>query len=232
MRVKDKLSMTKEELIENGPITIVALGDSVTHGVLMGSISFETVYWNRLKQRIAAINAPYSYVPINVINAGIEGTTATIALKRLDKQVLAHNPDLVIVCFGLNDCGGPLEDYLSSLRTIFERCRDHGADVIFLTPNMMCTYVADDTALFLREVAASCAEAQNSGRMDRYIDAARTMAEEMGVPVCDCYAKWKKLNETQDTTMLLSNRVNHPTAEMHQLFSDSLFEMIFIEEAE
>ena len=227
MKIKEKLNMTKEQLIENGPITIVALGDSVTHGVLMGEINFETVYWNRLKKRIAAINAPCPYVPVNVINAGIEGTTAKIALKRLDKQVLAHNPDLVIVCFGLNDCGGELEDYVESMRTIFRRCRESGADVIFLTPNMMCTYVAEDCAGFLRGVAAGCAEGQNSGRMDRYIEAAVTMAQEEGIPVCDCYAKWKEMSKTVDTTMLLSNRVNHPTAAMHQLFSDSLFDMIF-----
>lgn len=227
MRIKEKLNMNKEQLIENGPITIVALGDSVTHGVLMGEINFETVYWNRLKKRIAAINAPCPYVPVNVINAGIEGTTAKIALKRLDKQVLAHNPDLVIVCFGLNDCGGELEDYVESMRTIFRRCRESGADVIFLTPNMMCTYVAEDCAGFLRDVAAGCAEGQNSGRMDRYIEAAVAMAKEEGIPVCDCYAKWKEMSKTVDTTMLLSNRVNHPTAAMHQLFSDSLFDMIF-----
>jgi hypothetical protein len=40
MKIKEKLNMTKEQLIENGPITIVALGDSVTHGVLMGEINF------------------------------------------------------------------------------------------------------------------------------------------------------------------------------------------------
>ena len=227
MRIKEKLNMNKEQLIENGPITIVALGDSVTHGVLMGEINFETVYWNRLKKRIAAINAPVPYVPINVINAGIEGTTAKIAVKRLDKQVLDHNPDLVIVCFGLNDCGGELEDYVESLRTIFRRCREHGADDIFLTPNMMCTYVAEDCAGFLRGVAAGCAEAQNNGRMDRYIEAARVMAKEEGIPVCDCYAKWREMSKTVDTTMMLSNRVNHPTAVMHQMFSDSLFDMIF-----
>lgn len=43
----------------------------------------------------------------------------------------------------------------------------------------------------------------------------------------DCYKKWKKLSETQDITYLLANRINHPTKEMHELFAQSLFEMIF-----
>ena len=52
----------------------------------------------------------------------------------------------------------------------------------------------------------------------------------MNIPVCDCYAKWKELAKTQDTTMLLANRINHPTKEMHELFAQSLFEMIFDDE--
>ena len=63
--------------------------------------------------------------------------------------------------------------------------------------------------------------------MDLYMESAVRLAEEMGVPVCDCYAKWKKLAETEDTTMLLINRINHPTPGMHELFAESLFQMIF-----
>lgn len=64
------------------------------------------------------------------------------------------------------------------------------------------------------------------------MDAAKALAEEMGVPVCDCYAEWKKLSETEDVTMLLCNRINHPTKEMHELFAQKLFEMIFADKPE
>lgn len=229
MHIKDKCRMTRQQLVEQGPITIVAFGDSVTHGVLMGEINYETVYWNRLKRKIEAIHAPLSYIPVNVINAGIEGDSATGALCRIDRQVLIHQPDLVIVCFGLNDVSGELEDYVSSLRIIFEKCRSGGADVIFMTPNMLNTYVAEDTPPEFREFAAVTAQYQNDGRMDRYMAAAKAAAADMGIPVCDCYAQWKKRSETQDTTMLLANRINHPTQEMHELFADSLFRMIFAE---
>ena len=47
------------------------------------------------------------------------------------------------------------------------------------------------------------------------------------VAVCDVYSKWKEMAKTKDTTLLLANRINHPTREMHQLFADSLFETIF-----
>lgn len=224
MHIKDKIIMDRAGLEKEGPITIVAFGDSVTHGSLLDSMNYETVYWNLLRKKI---NAVRDYMPVNVINAGIGGITASGSLERTDRQVISHNPDLVIVCFGLNDVGGELEVYLAALREIFEKCIKSGADVIFMTPNMLNTYVADDTPEEHRDYAVLTAEWQNNGRMDLFMSSAVKLAEEMGVAVCDCYSKWKEISKTQDTTKLLINRINHPIPEMHELFADSLFKMIF-----
>lgn len=224
MKIKEKLFLDYAGLVEHGPINIVAFGDSVTHGaVAADEINYETVYWNRLKKKL---NEVRNYVPVNTINAGIGGITAKDSLERMERQVFSHLPDLVIVCFGLNDVNGTLEDYLSSLRIIFEKCKEKEVDVIFLTPNMLNTYVAEGTEEQYLDYAAVTAGFQNNGRMDLYIESAVKLANEMDVPVCDCYSKWKKLSETEDTTMLLANYINHPTKEMHALFADSLFEMI------
>lgn len=60
---------------------------------------------------------------MNVINAGIGGISAKTSMERMDKQVLSHNPDLIIVCFGLNDVNGTLEEYLDSLEEIFVKAK-------------------------------------------------------------------------------------------------------------
>ena len=54
----------------------------------------------------------------------------------------------------------------------------------------------------------------------------QALAREMGVTLCDCYSDWKRLSETEDVTMLLVNRINHPTSEMHELFARRLFDVI------
>ena len=77
MLISEKINFNMQELITNGPITIVAFGDSVTYvAVGEGEINYETVYWNRLKNKIHNFR---NFVPINVINAGIGGITAYIA---------------------------------------------------------------------------------------------------------------------------------------------------------
>lgn len=225
MRIKDKINLDYTGLVEHGPINIVAFGDSVTHGAVgAGEIDYETVYWNRLRKKILEVR---NYVPVNVINAGIGGITAEASLGRIERDVLSHNPDLVIVCFGLNDVNGPLETYLNSLKIIFEKCRADDRDVIFLTPNMLNTRVADDTEPVYMQYAAVTAGYQNGGRMDEYMTGACELAREAGIAVCDCYSVWKEISRTQDITDLLANRINHPTREMHELFAQSLFDILF-----
>ncbi|MBQ8310698.1 MAG: SGNH/GDSL hydrolase family protein [Clostridia bacterium] len=228
MKIKEKLKLDCAGLIAHGPITIVAFGDSVTHGALyFDEIDYDTVYHRLLAKKISAVR---NYVPVNVVNAGIGGLTAVQSLERMDAQVFAHNPDLVIIAFGLNDVNRTLEEYVGSLRTMFEKCLARDIETVFLTPNMLNTYVADDLPKMYHEYASKMANFQNNGRMDTYIDAARALAHSMGVKVADCYAKWRELSKTQDTTVLLANRINHPTREMHELFADTLFDVIFDDE--
>lgn len=224
MKITEKLKMDRDELIKNGPITIVALGDSVTHGAVIGpSLFHETVYHNRLKNMIYAVR---DYVPITVVNAGIGGITASQSIQRTD-LFTALKPDLFIICFGLNDVNEPLEAFLASLKSIFGKCLDCGADVIYMSPNMLNTHVAEGTEPQYFEYAHKTAKIQNDGTMDRYINEAISLASSMGVTVCDCYGEWKKLSKTQDITMLLANRINHPTVEMHEFFARMLFNTIF-----
>ena len=226
MKVKEKLMFETQGHVKHGPINIVIFGDSVSHGALNGNYDYENVYWNRLKKMI---NKVKDYMPINMINSAVAGSTATQALERIDNWVLNHNPDLVIVCFGLNDVNDPLETYLSSLKIIFNRCTEKGVDVIFMTPNMLNTHVVPDTPKEHYDYAFVTAEMQNSGKFDKYIYAAIDLAKNEGITVCDCYSKWKEIAKTEDVTMLLANRINHPISEMHELFAEGLYEIIMAE---
>ena len=225
MKIIDKIHMDKTALEENGAITIVVFGDSVSHGAVgPGEMDYENVYWNRLRKKILSIR---NYVPVNVINAAIGGTVALNSLKRFEKQALLHNPDLIIICFGLNDVNGSLEGFIDPLREMFSKCNERGIEVIYMTPNMLNTYVHENTHRDVVEYAKKTADMQNSGKMDLFMQSAVALCEEMGVMCCDCYSEWKKLSETEDTTLLLANYINHPTSEMHELFAKKLFMTLF-----
>lgn len=223
MDIRKKLLMDISEIHTKGAINIVIFGDSVSHGAISGYNDYDNVYWNRLRRKF---NEYRDTVPVNMINSAIGGTTSTESVARIESQILKHEPDMVIVCFGLNEVNRPLEDFMSSLKTIFSKCMNAGAEVIYMTPNMLNTYVAEGTREMHLEYAAKMAHCQTSGIMDNYIYSAINLAKEMGVAVCDCYSEWKKLAQTQDTTQLLANKINHPIPEMHELFATKLYDLI------
>lgn len=228
MKITEKINLDYNGLIEHGSITIVVFGASVTHGAFgEGEIDYDSVYHKLFRDKILAVN---NYVPVNIINSGIGGTTAYGSLGRFEKQALAFQPDLLIIAFALNDVNGPLDEYLYALKEMFTKAQARGIEVVFMTPNMMNTYVAEDTPKVHLEYAKVVAKLQTSGKVDEYIQRAREVAKECGVKVADCYAKWKELSKTTDTTLLLDNRINHPSREMHKLFADTLFETVFGED--
>ena len=60
------------------------------------------------------------------------------------------------------------------------------------------------------------------------MEAARELCASMEIPVCDCYALWKKLADGGvNTTDLLSNYLNHPTREMNKMFAYELVRTMF-----
>ena len=213
--------------------TIAFLGDSVTQGCFeiykKTEKDIETIfdqnyaYHTYLKKALTVL---FPSVPVNVINAGISGDCAPHALERLERDVLKYNPDLVVVCFGLNDVFLEIKNYTTALDGIFKKLNEYGCEVIFMTPNTMNTYISphiiDED---IREIAERHISYQKDGIMDIFMDAAREVCAKNKVPVCDCYAKWKLMADNGvDTTELLSNKLNHPSRDMNWLFAVSLLE--------
>ena len=243
MRIIEKLAARARDNQGAPGVTIAFLGDSVTQGCFEVYVKndgdIEAVYdprhaYHRQVQDILAVL--YPSVPVNIINAGISGDNATAALKRVQRDVIQHKPDLTVVCFGLNDCGAGdagLPVYIDSLTRLFRALREDGSELVFMTPNMMATEVSCHIPQGLvRDIAASIANSQVTGVLDRYLDAARALCEQENVPVCDCYRKWQMMHQGGvNTTDLLSNYINHPTREMNWLFAYSLVETFFTAQA-
>ena len=240
MKIIEKFNKKARNLKGESPVCMAFLGDSVTQGCFGDFQISETLvdtvfdaengYHTKLRK---IFNMLYPNVPLNIINAGISGGNAREGAERLERDVLRFSPDLCVVCFGLNDSclqiENSLEIYKKSLTEIFTRLKESNIEVIFMTPNMMCTEATNSvTEPLINQITKNVSEVQLSGKLESFLNEAKKIAENMDIPVCDCYAKWKTLYESGvNINILLSNKINHPTAEMNGVFAYSLAETIF-----
>ncbi len=109
--------------------TIVAFGDSLTA---------RTGWVDMLGGRFGS----------DVINSGVGGDNTNAGKSRFNQDVLAYEPDIVIVNFGMNDQAHvitqdrpnvSLEVYTANLEYFAQTLTAEGIDVIFATPNAVCT---------------------------------------------------------------------------------------------
>ena len=237
MKICELLSRKQSNLWEHKPITIAFLGDSVTQGCfecyLTSTNGLETVfdYKNVYSTRVREIlNILYPTVQVNIINSGISGDCAAWGVKRLERDILSYNPDLVVVSYGLNDSSKGMDgikEYIHSLETIFLSLKDKETEIVFLTQNYMNTQISPHLKeeKFINLAKSFSENTQNSGVLKAYFEEAIKSCEKYNVKVCNLYAAWEKINNAGvNTTELLANKLNHPIREMHYYIAIKLIE--------
>lgn len=87
------LVVSSNALVAQEPATLVTFGDSTT--ATRGDLK---VYAGSLQREL-----PERGLPIHVVNAGMAGHNTDHARDRFESDVLAHNPEIVVIQFGIND---------------------------------------------------------------------------------------------------------------------------------
>ena len=125
------LARAKPPLQGDQALTIVALGSSSTAGT--GASSPDHSYPAQLQ---SLLERRFPAASVRVVNRGIGGETVAANLVRLDRDVLALQPDLVIWQVGTNDAllAVPPLTVRRELLEGIERVRATGADIVLLDP--------------------------------------------------------------------------------------------------
>jgi lysophospholipase L1-like esterase len=169
---------------------LVCFGDSVTQGV--PHCAPEDTFVALLERRLNMHYRPA--LQVQAINAGVSGENTFEGLARIERDVLAHQPDLVAVEFGLNDIRYEPEktvseaQFAANLREIHARIVAVGAAVIFMTPNpIINVFHPYSQATNYYDRWGGC-DALNA----IYAAIIRQVAAELQAPLCDVYAAFVK----------------------------------------
>ncbi|WP_404381986.1 arylesterase [Caenispirillum salinarum] len=109
---------------EGDPVTLLALGDSLTAGY---DLPQDAAFPVRLEEALRTRG-----LDVKVINAGVSGDTTAGGLARLDWLISGQDIDAAIVELGANDAlrGLPPEDAKKNLDAILSKLKDQGVNVL------------------------------------------------------------------------------------------------------
>ena len=146
------------------PLKIVFFGDSITEAAV------------QRKGYIHRLDSAISDEHVQFIGAGISGHKVPDLQKRLERDVLSHDPDLVFIYIGINDVwhsqhgqGTPQEQFEAGLRDLIAKIEAQGARVILATP----TVIGEKRSNALDPM------------LEEYATISRQVAQDTGVHLCD-----------------------------------------------
>lgn len=139
-RMNGYLANTVKKLRANEKIKIAYFGSSFMRGA---DTDYPVV--KPLKQRIISwFNENYPNVQTELIDAELNGTDSTLGLYRLDNEVLAYSPDLVLIDFSVCDFEmNTPEKSAKNLENIIRRVMEHQKDTDIVLLNSLSSKMAD-----------------------------------------------------------------------------------------
>ena len=130
----DNLPHTIKKLKEHAPLTIVAYGDSITHGVGASRLAHIPPYlppWPELV--VYRLKNIYHDKHIQLYNSAQSGATSTWAKDYARRMVNSLNPDLAIIAFGQNDFWSlSAETFSNNVAETIKIIREQNPNVEFL----------------------------------------------------------------------------------------------------
>lgn len=160
----------------------------------------------------------YEKTSVSTINAGIAGDNLIQMSKRLYRDVIRYQPDLVLINGSLNwdeNMMGSTSEYKAILRDMVHRIKkETQADIILLTPN------GD-----LPNTLFGNLNVPEPTTIER-VQTIRELADEEKVCLADVYAVWENARDAGcPWRELLANGVNHPGVEGHEVYALTLMKL-------
>lgn len=189
------------------------IGDSISAG---GEASEPRLaYYQRFADYLAAL-VPGSNLQLT--NQAIGGEASGGGAERIERDIVALQPDLVTIGYGMNDQnqyehgpGTTLADFEQNLRTMIEAIKGNtAAGLVLVTP---CEPNPDWL--------------YTSGKTGEYADVIRKLGAEYEVGVADVHALWQEeLAAGKTHGSLLLNHINHPNDYGHYVYFQAFERML------
>lgn len=180
---------------------ILFAGDSITHGPLhtKGYRSYSEHFNERIRGEAVSGNLKSDNF---VINTGVSSADTTHVLASYETWVKTHNPKIVFLTFGMNDCATiTIDEYKNNLKTLVNKIREMGAIPIIQTINTT--------------------NGSREEQLPIFMEGARAVANELDVFLIDHNKYWSDLGKSV-TNAWLGDAI-HPNEKGHLEIAKLIF---------
>ena len=210
----EQLGPFRAKLRAHPPVTVVVLGDSISTGLDASALSQAEPRQPGYPDLVAAALQTRCGSPVALHNLAVSGMDAAWGLTQIP-AVLTHQPDLLLLAFGMNDASGKRtpDEFARLSQEIVQRVR---------TAQPKCS------AILVSSMTAN-AEWIHSAP-DLYPAYARALASLSGpsVAFADVTATWSAVEQRKKFLDLSGNGLNHPNDYGHRLYADAILQVIAV----
>lgn len=200
--VRQELSKTWPN---NRTVNIVCHGHSVPAGYFATPVVDTFNSYPHLLHR--ALKQKYPYAVINVITTAIGGENSVSGAARFQRDVLTHNPDVILIDYALNDRAVGLEESLAAWSEMIEAAKENNVKILLLTPTPDVKHVPGDLSELL----------------NLHAEQIRQLAARYHVGLVDSLAAFDStIDSGTKTKDLLSNGYNHPNGKGHKMVMQAI----------
>lgn len=199
--VKTKLNNKEEvNVVVNGDSIFTGANASSKLGIAPFLEDFPTLFTNYLKEKYET--------EVNLINTSVGGMLSDFGKDNVMANVNAHNPDLVIIGYGMNDGsfgvapGKYIENIEFMIRSI--RANNPNADIMIVS-----TILPNPLSI------------QNKNQKD-YLKPMEELSEQYNVALVDMTSISETLYKTKRGVDILANNINHPSDFLVRIYAAAL----------
>lgn len=206
-----KLPKTMAKLRGKQKLTIGVSGDSITYGLNASGLVLAPPYMPMYPDLVASQLRAHYQSEVHLFNRAVGGWAVPNGLSDLDK-LLAHEPDLFIIAYGMNDVGrrNP-EAYQSGIQEMLTRIKAARPDAEVI---LVATMLGNDQWTHTpREM------------FPKYRDALASLCGD-GVALADLTSLWTEMLKRKRDCDLTGNGVNHPSDFGHRVYASAILSLL------
>ncbi len=203
----DVLPITLQKLRDHEDVSIVLLGDSISTGCNASGwgkgAPFQPAYPDLLLQHLRE----HYQTNVTLTNLAVGGTATPWGITIID-QVVPHEPDLLILAFGMNDSAGrSADEYRKNVATMIAKTRAQLPKTEFI---LIASMLGNRDWVALKHDV-----------FPQYRDELAVLRQP-GIALADMTSVWEEFMKRKKDRDLTGNGVNHPNDFGHRVYAQVL----------